>query len=284
MNEELQYGYPADMDDLDLDVIQYHYNNNQRFIKRIILLTAIVMILILVYCITLSSIAGAALIICVVCDIILFSLFKKIKSHALVIEAYESYIDLQFYTSEHSYSTRAHLLYSDIMALNLSDKYDNVTISYVNRSGKSYKVNIESLNVSASSIKDIHKYTITAWSDEEQIVKIVKQIDKKIDVVKVNYYTDDQLFIHEVALYKISTPVLLENPEVSRTIRRHDARMMEVNPTYSTVLLAGLTEDIASLFQKLNEFGCLLQYTRSGRIAVTRSMEEPVSELIKNYE
>lgn len=138
MNEELQYGYPADMDDLDLDVIQYHYNNNQRFIKRIILLTAIVMILILVYCITLSSIAGAALIICVVCDIIFFSLFKKIKSHALVIEAYESYIDLQFYTSEHSYSTRAHLLYSDIMALNLSDKYDNVTISYVNRSGKSY--------------------------------------------------------------------------------------------------------------------------------------------------
>ena len=112
----------------------------------------------------------------------------------------------------------------------------------------------------------------------------MKQIDKKIDVVKVNYYTDDQLFIHEVALFKISTPVLLENPEVSRTIRRHDARMMEVNPTYSTVLLAGLTEDIASLFQKLNDFGCLLQYTRSGRIAVTRSLEEPVSELIKNYE
>ncbi|MBR4238804.1 MAG: acetolactate synthase small subunit [Prevotella sp.] len=167
------------------------------------------------------------------------------------------------------------LVYSE----NIAGILNQITAVFTRR-----QVNIESLNVSASSIKDIHKYTITAWSDEEQIVKIVKQIDKKIDVVKVNYYTDDQLFIHEVALYKISTPVLLENPEVSRTIRRHDARMMEVNPTYSTVLLAGLTEDIASLFQKLNEFGCLLQYTRSGRIAVTRSMEEPVSELIKNYE
>ena len=142
------------------------------------------------------------------------------------------------------------------------------------------QVNIESLNVSASSIKDVHKYTITAWSDEDQIRKITKQIEKKIDVVKADFYTDEELFIHEVGLYKISTPVLLDNPEVSRTIRKADARMMEVNPTYSTVLLAGLTEDITSLYDKLNAFGCLLQYSRSGRIAVTRSIEEPVSDFL----
>lgn len=99
-------------------------------------------------------------------------------------------------------------------------------------------------------------------------------------MVKSDYYTDDQLFIHEVALYKISTSSLLENPEISRTIRKHDARMMEVNPTYSTVLLAGLTEDIVDLFEQLNGFGCVLQYTRSGRIAVTRSFEEPVSDYL----
>ena len=109
------------------------------------------------------------------------------------------------------------------------------------------QVNIESLNVSASSIKDIHKYTITAWSNEDQIIKITKQIEKKIDVVKADYYTDEQLFIHEVGLFKISTPKLMDNPEISRTIRKHDARMMEVNPTYSTVILAGLTEDITDL-------------------------------------
>lgn len=142
------------------------------------------------------------------------------------------------------------------------------------------QVNIESINISASSIEGIHKYTITCWSDPEEIVKITKQIEKKIDVVKAGYYTDDQLFIHEVALYKISTPVLLDNPEVSRTIRQHDARMMEVNPTYATVLLAGLTADIADLYDKLNSYNCLLQYTRSGRIAVTRSFEEPVSDYL----
>ncbi|MBQ6193726.1 MAG: acetolactate synthase small subunit [Prevotella sp.] len=153
------------------------------------------------------------------------------------------------------------LVYSE----NIAGLLNQITAVFTRR-----QVNIESLNVSGSSTEGIHKYTITAWSDEEQIKIITRQIEKKIDIVKANYYTDDQLFIHEVALFKISTPVLLENPEVSRTIRRHDARMMEVNPTYSTVLIASLTEDIANLFQQLKSMGCLLQFTRSGRIAVTR--------------
>ena len=163
------------------------------------------------------------------------------------------------------------LVYSE----NIAGILNQITAVFTRR-----QVNIESLNVSASSIKDVHKYTITAWSDEDQIRKITKQIEKKIDVVKADFYTDEELFIHEVGLYKISTPVLLDNPEVSRTIRKADARMMEVNPTYSTVLLAGLTEDITSLYDKLNAFGCLLQYSRSVRIAVTRSIEEPVSDFL----
>lgn len=163
------------------------------------------------------------------------------------------------------------LVYSE----NIAGILNQITAVFTRR-----QVNIESLNVSASSIKNIHKYTITVWSDEEQIEKINKAIEKKIDVVKSDYYTDDQIFIHEVALQDFH-PVLLENPEVSRTIRKHDARMMEVNPTYSTVLLAGLTEDIADLFQQLNSYNCLLQYTRSGRIAVTRSFDEPISDYLK---
>ena len=152
-----------------------------------------------------------------------------------------------------------------VYSANIAGLLNQITAVFTRR-----QVNIESLNVSASSTAGIHKYTITAWSDEEQIQKITRQIEKKIDIVSARYYTDDELFIHEVALFKISTPVLLENPEVSRAIRRHDARMMEVNPTYSTVLMAGLTEAIADLFSNLKEMGCLLQFTRSGRIAVTR--------------
>ena len=145
-------------------------------------------------------------------------------------------------------------------------------------------MNIESLNVSASSIPGLHKYTITAWSDEDQIVKITKQIEKKIDVVKAKYYTDDELFFRETGLYKLSTSTVLENPDISRTIRKHGASIVEVNPTYVIVMLNGMTEEVMSLFHALNDYGCVFQYTRSGRIAVTRSKQEEVSTYLEERE
>ncbi|MBR3496869.1 MAG: acetolactate synthase small subunit [Prevotella sp.] len=167
------------------------------------------------------------------------------------------------------------LVYSE----NIAGILNQITAVFTRR-----QVNIESLNVSASSIPHVHKYTITAYSDEDQIVKITKQIEKKIDVVKANYYTDEELFIREVGLYKLSTPVVLENPEISRLCRRADAHIMEVNPTFCSVMLSGKTEEITDLYYALDKFGCVLQYTRSGRIAVTRSTVEQVSDFLDEQE
>lgn len=167
------------------------------------------------------------------------------------------------------------LVYSE----NIAGILNQITAVFTRR-----QVNIESLNVSASSIPGVHKYTITAWCYDDQVVKIVRQIEKKIDVVKATYFTDDQLFIRETGLYKLSTEVVMQNPEVSRTIRRFDAKITEVNPTYIIVIKSGKTDDIISLYRELDEFGCVLQYTRSGRIAVTRGKQEQVSEFLEQRE
>lgn len=167
------------------------------------------------------------------------------------------------------------LVYSE----NIAGILNQITAVFTRR-----QVNIESLNVSASSIPGLHKYTITAWSDEGQIIKITKQIEKKIDVVKAMYYTDDELFIRETGLYKLATDKVLENPEISRTIRKQEATITEVNPTYVIVMKNGMTEDIMNLFHALNAFDCVLQYTRSGRIAVTRSKTEEVSKFLDERE
>ena len=167
------------------------------------------------------------------------------------------------------------LVYSE----NIAGILNQITAVFTRR-----QVNIESLNVSASSIPGLHKYTITAWSDEDQIVKITKQIEKKIDVVKAMYYTDDELFIRETGLYKLATDKVLENPEISRTIRKQEATITEVNPTYVIVMKNGMTEDIMNLFHALNAFDCVLQYTRAGRIAVTRSKTEEVSKFLDERE
>ena len=167
------------------------------------------------------------------------------------------------------------LVYSE----NIAGILNQITAVFTRR-----QVNIESLNVSASSIPHVHKYTITAWSDEDQINIITRQIEKKIDVIKATYFTDDQLFIRETGLYKLSTQAVLDNPEISRAVRRHDAKITEVNATYIIVMKSGKTDDILSLYHALDKFGCVLQYTRSGRIAVTRSTQEQVSDFLEQRE
>lgn len=143
------------------------------------------------------------------------------------------------------------------------------------------QVNIESLNVSASSIKGVHKYTITAFTTEECADMIVKQTEKKVDVVKADYYINSDVFLVEAGMFKLSTPVVMDNPEISRQIRHSQARITEVNSTFCIVSMTGTTDDILTLFRKLNEFqGCVLQYARSGRIVVTRSCQEKVFEFL----
>lgn len=146
------------------------------------------------------------------------------------------------------------------------------------------QINIESLNVSASSIKGVHKYTITCWTTPDVIDKVVTQIEKKIDVIQAHYFTDKEIFQREVAMYKVATPEFQANPEASKVIRRYSAHIVEVNPTFSIVEMMGMSDDITSLYQELKQLNCVLQFVRSGRIAVSTSCFERVNEYLAHRE
>ena len=146
------------------------------------------------------------------------------------------------------------------------------------------QINIESLNVSASSIKGVHKYTITCWTTPDVIDKVVTQIEKKIDVIQAHYFTDKEIFQREVAMYKVATPEFQANPEASKVIRRYSAHIVEVNPTFSIVEMVGMSDDITSLYQELKQLNCVLQFVRSGRIADSTSCFERVNEYLAHRE
>ena len=158
---------------------------------------------------------------------------------------------------------------------NIAGLLNQVTAVFTRR-----QINIESLNVSASSIKGVHKYTITVWATQDIIEKVVKQIEKKIDVLQAHYFTDDEIYQHEIALYKLSTPEFQNNPMASKVIRRHNARIVEVNPVYSIVEKNGMGEDITGLYEELKVLDCVLQFVRSGRVAITKSNFERVNEYL----
>ena len=154
---------------------------------------------------------------------------------------------------------------------NIAGLLNQITAVFTRR-----QINIESLNVSASSIKGVHKYTITVWT--------TKQIEKKIDVLQAHYFTDDEIFLHEIALYKVSIPEFQSNPIASKVIRRYNARIVEVNPVFAIVEKAGMTEEITSLYEELQALGCVLQFVRSGRVAITTSCFERVNEYLTQRE
>ncbi|EJX00942.1 acetolactate synthase, small subunit [gut metagenome] len=103
-------------------------------------------------------------------------------------------------------------------------------------------------------------------------------------MLQAHYFTDDEIYQHEIALYKLVTPILEHNPEVSKIIRKHNARIVEVNAVYSIVEKNGVSDEITSLYEELSGLKCVLQFVRSGRVAITTSCFERVNEYLADRE
>ena len=73
------------------------------------------------------------------------------------------------------------------------------------------KINIESLKVSESSIKGISMFVISAFTTHEIIERLVKQLRNIIDVIQVEFYSNEELITQEIALYKISAEILRQS-------------------------------------------------------------------------
>lgn len=106
------------------------------------------------------------------------------------------------------------------------------------------QLNIESLSVSGSAIEGVHKFTITTYSDRETMEKLVKQIEKRIDVLRAFFYTDDEIIFQEVALYKVPTDKLLDDRSIEDLIRKHNARILVEGATVYSYNI----NDVSTLF------------------------------------
>ena len=87
-----------------------------------------------------------------------------------------------------------------------------------------------------------------------------------------------------MALFKLSTPKMLEHGEISKTIRIHSGKIVEVNPIYSIVTIDGMTDEILSLYENLTQWDCILQFVRSGAIAITKNRRELLDEYLAERE
>lgn len=144
-------------------------------------------------------------------------------------------------------------------------------------------LNIESISGSASSVPGIHKFTVTCYSDRETMDKVVKQIEKRIDVLRAFLYTDDEIVYQEIALYKVPTARLIDGSNIEKIIRRHDARILEITREYTVIEKTGHRAETEALFLELKPYD-LRQFMRSGRVMVSREATEQVSLFLDQQE
>ncbi len=155
---------------------------------------------------------------------------------------------------------------------------NQITIIFTRR-----QLNIETLSVSPSAIKGVHKFTITTFAEEDTIDKVVKQIDKRVDILNASYNTDDELIWQEIALYKLSTELFIKTG-TEALIRKYDARVLEINEDCVVLEKSGHYEETQALFNELRKSIGVLQFIRSGRIAITKSKVERLSDMLAAME
>jgi acetolactate synthase-1/3 small subunit len=144
------------------------------------------------------------------------------------------------------------------------------------------KINIESLNTSPSEVESIHRFTIVVNETEEVIKKLVRQIEKQVEVLKAYYNTADEIVWQELALYKVSTDEITEKVKVERLLRQYGARAVAIRKDYTIFETTGHREETDGLVKVLEPYG-LIEFVRSARVAIIKT-SEGFHEKIKEFE
>ena len=114
---------------------------------------------------------------------------------------------------------------------------------------------------------------------EIKIKRIIKQIEKQIEVIAAFYHTDKETIFLETALYKVKSKSLFEKKDIQKIIKNSQANIVTVSPEYFVIEKTGWRRETEALYNSLEPYG-LLQFVRSGRISVTK---EPmnISQILK---
>lgn len=135
------------------------------------------------------------------------------------------------------------------------------------------QINVESITASESAVKGVHLLTIVVKTTSELIQKVAKQMEKIVDVLKVFVHNSEQIIYQEIALYKVTTKGLLTGNIIDHIVRSFNARILEVSPEYVVLEKTGHKSEITGLLTQLEPYG-VLQFARSGRVAITKQVKE----------
>ncbi|MFC1821118.1 acetolactate synthase small subunit [Thermodesulfobacteriota bacterium] len=129
--------------------------------------------------------------------------------------------------------------------------------------------NIESLSVAATTDPLVSRMTIVTTGDKTIVEQIKKQLNKLINVIKVNDFTDIPFVQREVALIKVRAKPE-HRAEILRMVDIFLSRVVDVGNEYYTVEVTGDEEKINAFLNLIRPMG-IKEISRTGAIALARA-------------
>lgn len=128
--------------------------------------------------------------------------------------------------------------------------------------------NIDSLCVAQTHDPEYSCMTIVSEGDEKILEQITKQLNKLIDVLKVNDFHEQDCIIRELALVKVNSTATTRS-EIMQLVDIFRAKIIDVSLKTLTIELTGPEAKIKAMIELLRPFG-IKEIVQTGRVAMAR--------------
>lgn len=128
--------------------------------------------------------------------------------------------------------------------------------------------NIESLNVAETLDPTISRMTLVTHGNDQIIEQIIKQLNKLVNVIKVQDLTGTDYVEREMVLIKVSAQAS-SRAEVLRIVDIFRGRVVDVSPKSFTLEITGDEKKIQAVIDLLLPLG-IMEIVRTGKVAISR--------------
>ena len=129
--------------------------------------------------------------------------------------------------------------------------------------------NIDSLNVAPTNDTSLSRLTLTTICDDKTIEQITKQLNKLIDVVKVQDISEGVHIERELMMIKLRAKEA-HRAEVKRCADIFRGQIIDVGANHYTVLVEGDSEKLDGFIAAIGDIH-VLEVVRSGVCGIVRS-------------
>ena len=129
--------------------------------------------------------------------------------------------------------------------------------------------NIESITVGHTEEKGLARMTITLSGDDKTIEQVVKQMNKLIDVIKVNYLEKENMVARELALVKVEIVDSKTRSDAINCVEVFRGRVVDVSPKSLTIEITGTSDKIDAFLNLMRTYG-IKELARTGLTALSR--------------